>query len=98
MNDCNQSYEKSGKKGVTFDAMETLERQCESMVRLTSQVSKMNVKMDKKKTPYKPKVYQNRHRGQGRGRQSNCHPQNQSFSRDQNRNEGNYHYNDRNSR
>ena len=48
VNDCNQSYEKSGKKGVTFDTMETLERQCDSIDRLTSLVSKMNVKMDKK--------------------------------------------------
>ena len=54
MNDCNQSYEKSGKKGVTFDVMETLERQCDSKDRLTSLVNKRNVKMDKKETPYKP--------------------------------------------
>ena len=40
MNDCNQSYEKSGKKGVTFDMMETLERQCDSIDRLISLVSK----------------------------------------------------------
>ena len=64
VNDCNQSYEKSGKKGITFDMMETLGRQCDRIERLTSLVSKMNVKMDKKETPYKPKVYQNRHRGQ----------------------------------
>ena len=76
MNECSQSYEKLGKKGVTFDVMEILERQCDSIEGLTSLVSKMNVKMDKKETPYKPKVYQNRHRGQGRGRQSNFHPQN----------------------
>ena len=74
MNDCNQSYEQSGKKGVTFDVMETLERQCDHIDRLTSLVSKMNVNMDKKGTPYKPRVYQNRNRGQGRGRQSNFHP------------------------
>ena len=30
--------------------------------------------MDKKETPYKPKVYQNRHRNQGRGRQSKTNP------------------------
>ena len=76
VNDCNQSDEKPDKNSVTFDVMETLERQCDSTDRLTSLVSKMNVKMDKKETPYKPKVYQNRHRGQGRGRQSNFHPQN----------------------
>ena len=46
--------------------------------------------MDKKETQYKPKFYQNRHRGHSRGRQSNFHPLNQSFSRDWNRNEGNY--------
>ena len=57
MNDCNQSYEKPGKKGVTFDVMETLERHCDSIDRLTSLISKMNVKMEKKETPYKPKVY-----------------------------------------
>ena len=76
VNDCNKTYEKSGKKGGTFDAMETLERQCGSIDRLTSLVGKMNVKMNKKETPYKPKVYQNRHRGQGGARQSNFHPQN----------------------
>ena len=48
VNDCNQSYEKPGKEGVTFDVMETLERQCDSIDRITSMVSKMNVKMDKK--------------------------------------------------
>ena len=74
MNDCNQSYEKPGKKGVTFDVMETLERHHDSIDRLTSLVSKMNVKTDKKETPYKPKVYQNRDRGHGRGRQSNFQP------------------------
>ena len=58
MNDFNQSYEKSGRKGATFDVMETLERHCDSIDRLTSLVSKMNVKMDKKETPYKPRVYQ----------------------------------------
>ena len=51
VNDCNQSYEKSGKKSVTFDALETLERQCDSIDRLTSLVSKINVKVDKKETP-----------------------------------------------
>ena len=31
MNDCNQPYEKPGKKGVTFDVMETLERHCDNI-------------------------------------------------------------------
>ena len=75
MNDCNQTYKNPGKKGVTFDAMETFGKTpCDSIDRLTSLVSKMNVKMDKKETPYKPKVYQNRHKGQGRGKQSSFQP------------------------
>ena len=43
VNDCSQSTDKSGKRGVTFDAMETLERQNDSIEKLTSLVSKMNV-------------------------------------------------------
>ena len=35
-----------GKKGVTFDAIETLERQHDSIDKLSSLVSKMNVKTD----------------------------------------------------
>ena len=46
VNDCRQSTDKSGKGGVTFDAMETLERQNDSIDKLTSLVSKMNVEMD----------------------------------------------------
>ena len=46
VNDCGQSTDKSGKRGVNFDAMETLERQNDSIDKLISFVSKMNVKMD----------------------------------------------------
>ena len=45
MNECGQT----NKKGVTFDTMETLERHGNSIDRLTSLVSKMNVKMDERK-------------------------------------------------
>ena len=69
VNDCGQSADKSSKRGVSFDVMETLERQNDRVDKLTSLVSKMNVKMDRKETPYKPRVYQNRPRGQSRGRQ-----------------------------
>ena len=87
VNDCSQISEKSGKKGVTFDVIETLERHSDTIDKLTSLVSKMNVKMDRKETPYKSRVYQNRPRGQGRGRPQNFQPCNRSFSRDRNRNE-----------
>ena len=87
-----------GKKGVTFDVMETLERQHDSIDKLSSLVSKMNVKMDKKEAPYKPKVYQNIPRGQGRGRQQTFQPYDRSFSGDRDRNRGNFNYNTRNNR
>ena len=72
MNECGQT----NKKGVAFDAMETLERHSNSTDRLTSLVSMMNVKLDKKEAPYKPRVYQSRPRGNSRGRQQNFQPQN----------------------
>ena len=78
--------------------METLERQCDSIDKLSSFISKMNVKMDRKETPYKPRVYQNRPRGQGRGRQQNFQPHNRLFSWDSNWNRGNFNYNNRNNR
>ena len=98
VNECGQSTDRSSKRGVTFDVMETLERHSDSTEKLTSLVSKMNIKIDKKETPFKPRVYQNRPRGQSRGRQENFQPHNRSFSRDRNRNRGNYNYNNRNNR
>ena len=98
MNECGQATDRSSKRGVTFDAMETLERHCNSIDQVTSLVSTMNVKMDKKEAPYKPKVYQIKLRGQIRGRQQNFQPHKRSFSRDRNRTQGNYNYNNRNSR
>ena len=52
------------KKGVTFDAMEKLERNSDCIDRLTSLVSNMKMTMDRKQPPYKPKVYQGRSRNQ----------------------------------
>ena len=52
------------KKGVTFDAMETLERNSDCIDRLTSLVSNMKMKMDRKQSPYKPRIYQGRSRNQ----------------------------------
>ena len=58
VNDSSQSSDRTGKRGVTFDTMETLERHGDSIDKLTSLVSKMNMKMDKREAPYKPRVYQ----------------------------------------
>ena len=52
------------KKGVTFDAIETLERNSDCIDRLTSLVSDMKMTMDRKQFPYKPKIYQGRSRNQ----------------------------------
>ena len=66
-NDNNYSAKNSCKKGVTFDALETIERNSDSIDKLTPLVSKRNVKMDKQcETQYKPQVYQDRKRGQNR--------------------------------
>ena len=51
-NDHNYSAKNSCKKGMTFDAMETIERNSDSIDKLTSLVSKMNMEMDKHKTQY----------------------------------------------
>ena len=52
------------KKGVTFDAMEILERNSDCIDRLTLLVSDMKMTMDRKQSPYKPKIHQGRSRNQ----------------------------------
>ena len=60
----NNSPQNHHKKGVTFDAMEMLERNINYIDRLTSLVSNMKTNMDRKQSPYKPKIYQGRSRNQ----------------------------------
>ena len=48
------------KKGVTFDAMETLERNSDCIDCLTSLVSDLKMTMERKQPKYKPKIYQGR--------------------------------------
>ena len=74
------------KKGVTFDAMETLERNSDCIDRLTTLVSDLKMMMDRKQPQYKPKIYQGRSQNQNTGQQ-NFTPRNRSFSRG--RNQGN---------
>ena len=76
------------KKGVTFNTMETLERNSDCIDRLTSLVSKMKMNMDRKQSPYKPKICQGRSRNQNVNQQ-NFTPRNRSFSRRRNQG-GNY--------
>ena len=83
----------NNKKGVTFDAMETLERNSNCIDRLTSLVSDMKMTMDRKQSPYKPKIHQGRSRNQNMNWQ-NFAPRNRSFSggRNQSGSRGNYNY------
>ena len=83
------------KKGVTFDTMETLERNSDCIDRLTSLVSDMEMTMDRKQSPYKPKIYQGRSRNQNVNRQ-NFTPRNRSFSRGRNQGGNRGNYNNRN--
>ena len=62
----NHSVQNSNKRGVTFDAMETLERNSNCIDKLTSLVSAMKMTIDKKQSPYKPKIYQGRSRNENR--------------------------------
>ena len=58
VSDSSHSSMTASRKGVTFDVMETIERNSDSIDKLTSLVSKMNMKIDKRKAPYKPQIYQ----------------------------------------
>ena len=59
-----QNYQK---KGVKFDAMETLERNSDCIDQLTSLVSDLKMTMGRKQPQYKPKIYQGRSRNQNAG-------------------------------
>ena len=83
------------KKGVTFDAMEMLERNSNCIDKLTSLLSDMKMTMDRKQSPYKPKIYQGRSRNQNTSRQ-NFTPRHRSFSRGRNQSGNRGNYNNRN--
>ena len=51
VSDNNYSSMKASKKGVRFDVMRSIERNGDSIDKLTSLVSKMNMKIDKRETP-----------------------------------------------
>ena len=92
----NYSSMKSCEKGVPFDAMEIIERNSDSIDKVTSLVSKMNMKMDKKEIQYTPEAYQGRNRGQNRHMHDNYQSWNIIFSRDRNQSyrvRGNYNRN-----
>ena len=91
---------KNSEKGVSFGTLETIERNSDSIDQLTSLVNGMDMKLDRRETQYRPKVYQARNRGCSQ-RQDSCRSRDRSYSRDHgqcnNRGRGNYN-NDRNYR
>ena len=91
----NHSPQSHDRKGVTFDAMEMLERNSDCIDRLTSLVSDMKITMDRKQPPYKPKIYQGRSHNHNTGRK-NFTPRNRSFSRGRNQGGNRGNYNNRN--
>ena len=77
----NQESKKNCEKGVSFGALETIERNSDSIDKLKSLVNKMNMKMDRRETQYRPRIYQGRNRGFSH-RQVNYRPRERSYSRD----------------
>ena len=59
-NNDSHSPQNQQKKGVMFDAMESLERNRDCIDRPTSLVSDLKLTMDRKQPQYKPKIYQGR--------------------------------------
>ena len=87
------SAQSNNKRGVTFNAMGTLERNSNCIDKLMSLVSDMKMTIDRKQSTYKPRIYQGRSRNPSRN-WKNFTPRNRSFSRGRNQggNRGNYNY------
>ena len=81
---------KKSEKGVSFGAIETKEtigRHSSSIGKLTSLVNKLDMRLDRQESQYRPAVYQNRGRGHPQ-RQSNYEYRNTSYSQDRNQSYG----------
>ena len=61
-NNDSHSPQNQQKKGVTFDAMEMLQRNSNCIDHLTSLVSDLRMTVARKQPQYKPKIYQGRSR------------------------------------
>ena len=96
-----ENAKNNNEKDVSFNALETIDRHSDSIDQLASLVSKLDMKLDKQETQYKPKTYQGRNRG-CRQRQGSYRSRDRSYSRDHGqynyRGRGNYNYNNRNYR
>ena len=77
------NQQNSKKKGVTFNAMETIQTQGDSIDKLTSFMNELSSKLDRKdnSTQYKPRIHPGRNRG-CRQRQNRYSSRERSYSRD----------------
>ena len=77
------NQQNSKKKGVTFDAMETIQKQGDSIDELTSLMNELSSKLDRKdnSTQYKPGIHPGRNRG-CRQMQNRYSSRERSYSRD----------------
>ena len=69
----------SKKKGVTFNAMETIQKQGDSIDKLTSLMNELSSKLHS--SQYKPRIHSGRNRGCGQG-QNRYNSRERSYSRD----------------
>ena len=77
------NQQNSKKKGVTFNAMETIQKQGDSIDKLTSLMNELSSKLDRKDNSiqYKPRIHSGRNRGCGQ-RQNRYNSRDRSYSRD----------------
>ena len=77
------NQQNSKKKGVIFNAMETIQKQGDSIDKLTSLMNELSSKLDRKdnSTQYKPRIHPGRNGG-CRQRQSRYSSRERSYSRD----------------
>ena len=79
----NQQNPKRSDKHVSFSAMETIQRQGDSIDKLTSLMNELRTKLNRRENTvqYKPKIYQGRNRGY-RQRQDRYGSRDRSYSRE----------------
>ena len=79
-----RSRRSRSRRGLSFDALDTkesIDKNRDSINKLTSVVNKIDMKLDRREALYRPTVYQNRNRGCGQ-RQINHRSRNRSQNRD----------------
>ena len=80
----NQQNSKRNKKNVSFSTMETIQKQGDSIDKLTSLMNDLSTKLDRRENSaqYKPKNFQGRNRG-CEERQNRCGYTDRSYNREQ---------------